>query len=416
MSEYTLKLPELHPNQQLIADSAARFKVANCGRRFGKDVLMIDRVVEAVARGWPVGWGSPTYKNLSEDWRELVNILAPITRSKNEQERRIETVTGGTVELWSLDNPEVIRGRKYRRWMTNEAASVPGLLDIWRQVIRPTLIDLHGDALFGSTPKGMNDFHTVYSWGLGQDPEWSSWHFTSFDNPYIDPAELASLRKDMTERDYRQEILAEFIEGEGAVFRNIDAVTKAPDTRPEEHTGHTIVGGVDWGRDNDYTVISLFCVPCRREVYLDRFNQIDYHQQVGRLEHVCKTWQVRRFKTELNAMGQPVFEMLIRLGIPAIGFQTTLQSKAVLIDGFALAMERSDILLLPDEAAKAELQAFERKTTKTGASSYSAPDGQHDDTVIARALGYQMLTETPHRDTVTIARVKQDWQGVRKIL
>lgn len=415
MSEYSLKLPELHSNQQVIIDNPARFKVACCGRRFGKDVLMIDRVVDGVVQGWPVGWGSPTYKNLGEDWRELVSILAPITKAKNEQERRIECITGGTVELWSLDNPDVIRGRAYKRWITNEAASVPYLLNTWRQVIRPTLIDMHGDALIGGTPKGMNDFYTMNSWG-SSEPGWASFHYTSYDNPYIDPEELAGLRSTMTERDYRQEIMAEFLENEGAVFRNIEAVCRAPTTNQAEHVGHTIVGGVDWARENDYTVISLYCVNCRREVHIDRFNQIDYHQQVGRLEHLFKTWNVRRFKVELNSIGQPIFEMIVRTGIPAIGFTTTLQSKATLIDTFALALERGDLMLLPDETGKAELQAYQRTTTKTGASSYSAPDGMHDDTVIARALGYQLMSETVPHDTVRIDRVRRDFAQVRKVL
>jgi len=415
-NEFSILLPALHDGQLQVAEHPARFRVLCAGRRWGKDVLEIDRVVDAVARGYPVGWGAPTYKNLSEDWRELIDILAPITRSKNEQDRRIETVTNGVIEMWSLDSPEPIRGRMYKRFILNEAAATPYLLETWRKIIRPTLIDMHGDALFGSTPRGMNDYHALYTMGLGEDPEWASFHFTSFDNPFIDPEELAGMRKDMTERDYRQEILAEFIESEGAVFRNIEAVCRAPGATPNDHVGHTIVGGVDWAREQDYTVMALFCVNCRREVAIDRFNQVDYHQQVGRLEHLFKTWHVKRFKVELNSIGQPVFEMVVRSGIPAVGFNTTLQSKAVLIDAFALALERGDILLLPDEIGKAELQSYARTTTKTGASSYSAPEGMHDDTVIARALGYQLMQETAPIDTVRIERSRREWKNMRKIL
>lgn len=416
MRELTIRLPTLHDKQQAVADSPARYVVLCAGRRWGKDVLEIDRAATCVIDGKRVGWGSPTYKNLAEDWRELVDKLAPITRSKNEQERRIEAVTGGVVEMWSLDNPEPIRGRMYHLWITNEAAAVPYLQQTWNQIVRPTLIDYKGGALFGSTPKGLNDFYSLYARGLGGDGDWASFHFTSYDNPHIDPDELNSMRGEVSEREFRQEVLAEFLENEAAVFRNIDAVCRAPDTGPQEHAGHTIVGGVDWARENDYTVIALNCVTCRREVYLDRFNQIEYHQQTGRLEHVFKTWGVKRFKIELNSIGQPIFEMVLRLGIPAVGFTTTLQSKAILIDAFALAMERGDVMLLGDEVGKAELRAYERKTTATGASSYSAPGGMHDDTVIARALAYQLMSETPVVDRVRIERVKQNWQALRKVL
>jgi hypothetical protein len=415
--ERLIVLPELHAAQRAVADHSARFKVLCAGRRWGKDVLEIDRIVHTVLEGKPAGWGSPTYKNLGDDWRELSSILGPITHKRNEQDKRIECYGGGVVEMWSLDSPDPIRGRKYAYWVINEAATAPYLMETWINIIRPTLVDYRGGALFGSTPKGLNDFHALYARGLDDGREWASFRYTSYDNPHIDPAELDAMRADMTDLAYRQEILAEFVASDSAVFRNLDAVCTAPEAKPEGHAGHVIVGGVDWGRDNDYTAVSLMCRTCNREVVIDRYTGVEYHQQLGRIEHLHKTWGVRRWRIELNSIGTPMFEELVRRGLPATGFTTTLQSKASLIDGFALAMERSDVLLLPSAAATAELRAYERTTTQTGISKYGAPPGMHDDTVIARALAYHALQEMPARDIGTIMRVgSEQWKKVRAML
>lgn len=409
-----IALPRLHPGQRQVVEGAARYNVLNCGRRWGKNVLLHDRIVHALlARCIPVGWGSPTYKNLADDWRNLANLLAPVTRSKSEQDRRIETVTGGVLEMWSLDNPDNIRGRSYGMFVVNEGAYVPYLADTWNKIITPTLVDRSGGGWLASTPNGMNDWHTLYTWGSSV-AGWKSWTFTSYDNPHIDPAELDRLKLTMTEREFQQEVMAAFIQSEGAVFRNLDAATTAVVQPPEEHREHTIVGGADWGKSNDYTALSLGCVECKREVYLDRFNQIDYAFQVQRLEALAERWKVKRWRVELNSIGQPIFEQLQRRGLPVVAFQTTAVSKTPLIEGFSLALEKGDLQLLPDAAGLAELRAYEVKRTPTGNSTYSAPDGMHDDTVIARALMWQQMRETPAADPQR-ARQRQQVSQAREV-
>lgn len=395
MSTVEIVLPALHPKQAEVKDGLTRFNVLCCGRRWGKNVFAHEYIVDGLLEGMPVGWGSPTYKNLTEDWRTLTELLAPVTTRISEQERRIECVNGSVLEMWSLDHADPIRGRKYGRFVLNEAAYVPYLVDTWNKILRPTLIDLKGDALFCSTPNGLNGFHVVYSWGTGGAADWKSWHFTSYDNPHIDPAEIDGHRATATEAEFKQEYLAEFVQSTGAVFRNLEAALTAPQQEPAEHKDHTIVGGVDWGKSNDFTALSLVCVDCGREIAIDRFNEIDYMFQVDRLETMHKRWGVKRWRVELNSIGAPLFEQLQRRSLPVVGFQTTATSKRPLIEGLALAIERGDITLLPDEAGRAELQAYTSRETETGHRVYSAPDGMHDDTVIARALAYMQMRETP---------------------
>src|SRR5690606_1099283 len=135
------------------------------GRRAGKTWLGLDSCATKETLPYAVAWLSPTYKMLLEVWREAVRTFAPITARRTVQERTLEFVTGGLLEFWSLENPDVARGRKYARIIVDEAAMVPNLMDIWQYALRPTLADYAGDAWFLSTPKGRNGFWQMYQWG-----------------------------------------------------------------------------------------------------------------------------------------------------------------------------------------------------------------------------------------------------------
>lgn len=419
-----LVLPKPHPGQQRVLDEAKRFNILNCGRRWGKNYLLHNRVVDDLMGGRTIGWGSPSYKNLSEDWRVLLALLMPIVRTKNEQERRIETITGGVLEMWSLDNPDVIRSRGYNNFYINEAAYVPNLIAVFSKVLRPLLTDKKGGLWVASTPNGMNGYHTMYTWGNSL-PDWRSWTFTSYDNPYLDPKELDDAKKTQTEEEWRQETMAEFIQNEGAVFRNIVAATTAiPDDLPIMHRGHYIVAGADWANENDFTALSIACVECEREVALDRFHELDYFFQLQRLEILHNEWGVKLWEVELNAMGQPIYQEMQRMGLPVRGFNTTMQSKNTLIRDFALAVEKGDVRLLPDLVATAELQAYRRSVSENGNARYSAPDGMHDDTVISRALMWRAMKRSKRaaiesaQDTSILgiqARGLQNWFNQRTL-
>ena len=394
MQTITLTLPRLHTAQSNVVQNATRFNVLACGRRWGKTVLGQDRCAEPAVLPYPVAWFTPSYKMMIEVWRELTHTFKPITARQSTQERRLEFITGGVLEFWSLDNPDAARGRKYKRAIIDEAAMVPGLGDAWQMVIRPTLADYQGSAYFLSTPKGYNDFKKLYDFGI--DPtmtDWSSWQMPTHENPYIVPDEIESMREEMPEATYNQEVLAVFNENEGAVFRNIAANLTAPETTPKKHDGHQIVMGVDWGKHNDYTVFSVGCVTCRRELDLYRSNKLDYEVQRQMLEHYYDKWSVSSILPESNAMGEPIIEQLVRAGLPIhfendkAGFWTSPSTKPPLIENMKLSLEREEFEFLDIPYATGELEAYEQKTSRfTGRTQYSAPEGLHDDTVMARAL------------------------------
>ena len=385
-----VRLPSPHPAQLRVISQAKRFNVLSCGRRFGKTTLgEICLVTPAVLDGEPVAYFAPTYKMMAEVWRDVRRMARPVTARVDAQQHRLELLTGGVIDMWSLDSPDVARGRKYARAVIDEAAMVADLAEAWQSVIRPTLADYRGDAWLMSTPKGRNFFQTAYEWG--QDPEqveWASWQMPTAENPYIDASEIEAMRLEMPERIFAQEILAMFLDDAGGVFRRVMAAATA--TRQEAAAdGHSYVIGVDWGKKDDFTVLAVIDTSTMELVEIDRFNQIDYLIQVGRLRALWERFGRPPVIPEQNSMGEPLVEQLQRIdGMYVQPFQTTNASKARIIDGLALAFERGTFRILPDPVLVAELQAYEMERLPGGSYRYGAPAGMHDDCVMATALAY----------------------------
>jgi len=300
------------------------------------------------------------------------------------------------IECWSTDTGDPARGRRYATVVIDEAAMIPRLADVWGQAIRPTLTDYQGEAWFMSTPRGLNDFYLMFSRGQDElEPEWMSWQMPTSVNPHIAPAEISAARHELPDRVFAQEFEAQFLSLEGAgVFRGVRAVSRLQPKPPQR--GHQYVFGVDWGRSDDFTVISVLDITTFEQVALDRFTDIDFEVQTERLHEWAGVYRPVQIIAERNSMGGPLVERLQRgygrlLGtprpaLPVYGWDNTNASKAAAIEKLALSIERGELSLLEDQVQQAELLAFESSTTVSGMVRYAAPAGMHDDTVIALAL------------------------------
>ena len=386
-----------HPGQAAVHNDPARFKVLAAGRRWGKTRLGVHECLDMAAQGKRAWWVAPTYKMSEVGWRPLRRMGAKIGADIRKADRQVVLPNGGEVTVRSADNPDSLRGEGLDFVVIDECAFIAE--EAWTEALRPALSDRKGSAMFISTPKGRNFFWRLYQRGLASDNgngDWQAWQLPTSDNPYIDPNEIESAKELLPELIFEQEYLAIFLEGEGAVFRNIDACLGAPPTTPKDHEGHIKTAGVDWGKQADFTTISIGCATCKIELERDRFNKIDYHFQWKRTESLFNKWGVNLGKIEQNSIGEPGLEALQRAGLPVVGFQTTAQSKPQLIENLALTLEREEWQFQSDPVWTGELEAYERKVSPiTGRSQYSAPEGLHDDTVIARALMVWQSTAAP---------------------
>ena len=222
-------LAELHSSQEDVKKQASRFNVVVCGRRWGKTHLGQDIACVAAAQDRKrVGWFAPNYKYLAETFRWIRMRLESVVISANASEYRIELMGGGTIEFWTLENPDAGRSRMYDVVIIDEAGLVLELADRWREAIRATLLDRSGVAWFLGTPKPPRSiqlknyaFYQFYLRGLTGEDDWQSFHLPSGTNPYLRKCEIAAMRKEpgMTKRIARQEIDADFLsEATGAIW------------------------------------------------------------------------------------------------------------------------------------------------------------------------------------------------------
>jgi hypothetical protein len=344
---------------------------------------------------------APTADQTSAFWNECKRALAELIAvgvvKKNETDRSLEFAKGGRIRCKTAWDADSLRGDYADLLILDEYSLMKP--DAWDEVGAPMLLDNDGDAIFTFTPKRKNHAYAMYVRAMGDTTgRWQAWHGTSLDNPHLSRAALDDIAHDMSEDAYKQEILAEFLSNEGAVFRNISACMHANlHTQQSEHDGHRLIMGIDWGKKDDYTAISIGCQDCRCEVYHERSNQLDYAFQRKRLVAEANRWGVSLIIPESNSMGEPIIEELRRdrelRGAAISPFETTASSKPPLIENLALTFEQASFQFQPDPVWQAELESYEAKYSgQTGRPAYSAPEGCHDDTVIARALMLHGIT------------------------
>lgn len=397
-----LSLPMPYPRQSEILTSPARFKLVACGRQVGKTFTAALSAVGGADRG---GRGlldgaavhiSSTSQNQSDMfWDYLRNWLSPLFNvpgfRKNES-RRIIDYKGGRIQVKTGSDPDSLRGGTIDKLILDECAYLDPRA--FQEVGLPMLAVRNGIAELYSTPLRRNWFFKLFV-DAANKPDWQTWNFSSHENPYLTDDAMRMLTDNMTDEGYQQEILAQFLESQGAVFRRINEVCTEPYRAP--FAGHDIkfVFGVDWAQSRDYTVIMVMDVTNRRVVHMDRFNGVDWALQRGRLKALYDQWRPLVIVAESNSVGGPNIEALQREGLPVRAFETTASSKPPLIESLVLAFERGELTALDDDILRGELMAYERTITSTGRSQYSAPAGMHDDTVMALALAWHGVMSAP---------------------
>jgi predicted phage terminase large subunit-like protein len=272
--------------------SPARFKVVNCGRRFGKTMMCLiavlighgpNRELKGALYGANIWWVAPTDKIARKIWRDLKRSLRTWggELAKNEVEHRIEFPGGGSIEVRSAHDPEALRGDGLNGVVIDEAAFTHP--DTWA-TLRPAIADLEGWAIFISTPNGTDNWFFEEWKAAAEAADYERWQRPTSDNPTISAKEIAAMRSRMGEARFARECLAEFHAGEGGVFdiaklKHYDRIgdklwfgTAADDSA--DVALYTRFGTVDTAatvkRSADYTVISSWAhVDGRGLVLLD---------------------------------------------------------------------------------------------------------------------------------------------------
>ena len=393
----------LHDGQAEVHYAQERFKVLAAGRRWGKTRLGVNECLATALQGGTAWWVAPTYKMCDVGWRPLMKMASRLPEVEIlKADRTIRIPGGGWVGIRSADNPDSLRGDGLDLVIMDECAYMRW--ETWSEVIRPALSDKQGSALFISTPDGLNWFWDVYQKGLRGDKNWRSFHFTSYDNPYLKKEEIDDARKDIPESVFRQEYLAEFIESEGAVFRNVDRCAVLKPSEPDWQKSYT--GGADIASTEDFTVITILDSEKREMVWQERFNRVDYPILERRIIEIYHRWHLKSLTVEVNGVGKGVIDHLREEGLNIIPFLTSNKSKQEIIQNLQVAFEREEIRVLDDDYLKHELLSFESNRLASGGFQYKAPGGGHDDCVMALAIAWDSLRVQERRFApLTIAGV-----------
>ena len=207
-----------NPQKQISSDDN-RFRVVVAGRRFGKSYLSINELAKfSRLPNQKCLYVAPTYRQAKTViWDDLKEKLYAVNWIKkvNESDLSILLVNGSKISIRSSDNKDALRGAKYNFIVLDECADMDP--DTFYTVLRPTLSDTKGSALFIGSPKGRNWFYDLYV-QAGATEDWNAHQFTTIEGGQVDEEEIEAAKRDMDERQFQQEYLASFVDYAGVIY------------------------------------------------------------------------------------------------------------------------------------------------------------------------------------------------------
>ena len=223
----------LLPWQQKVWNDPIRFQVIAAGRRTGKSRLAAWKlIIEGLtATKGSVFYVAPTQGQARDImWDMLLELGNPVIASSHVNNLQIKLVNGATIALKGADRPETMRGVSLKFLVMDEYADMKP--EVWEQILRPALADQKGSAMFIGTPMGRNHFYDLYTYAsISDDNTFAGYHFTSYDNPLLDPNEIEAAKKSMSTFSFRQEFMASF-EAQGSELFKEDYI-KFDDEEPK---------------------------------------------------------------------------------------------------------------------------------------------------------------------------------------
>jgi len=371
-----------------ILSSKAKYHIANIGRQFGKSLMGENLLLFWAINDSPckIMWVSPVYSQANKVHKELYAAIARsgIVAQNNFSSNEITFKNGSTVIFRSAERYDNIRGETLDYAILDEAAFMKN--EAWTEAIKPTLLVRGKKALFISTPKGKNWFYDLYQLGISADhPNYQAYTGSSYDTPFISTDEIDEAKKTLPEKVFQQEYLAQFIDGGGEVFQNIQK-NQWPGDWPKP-VGK-VYCGIDLGKQEDYTV-ATFIDNGGTVIDIYRAHQMEWTTMVSQIMERVKKWNAT-VMIEVNSIGDVIFEQVKRQWQDTHPFVTSSKSKNEIIEGLILDFNNVEIRIPNQQVFPAlshELEIFTYDyNPKTRSIKYGHPSGMHDDTVMSLAI------------------------------
>lgn len=402
-----------HPKQQLVHDGKTRFKVIAAGARFGKDRCMINEFVKQFCdmlsedrkkdmipsvHGWIV---APTYILARQSWREL-QAFFPREWVDNywAADRMISTINDGVIEVRSADDPQGLVSVGLDIVLITEAAKIKNFDEVWTNIENRLMSPGRGPngqggvGLINSTPSGRNFFYKMYKWGRKDDPdydpEWESWNFSSFDNPYFtrkDKNWAESIKKRYPERIFRQEIMGEFLPEGSSMFPSAsDCATYQGSREPLPHEVYVI--GYDPAKSIDNAGVAIRNSK-GETVEVQQWKGLGWNAQYDRIEYLSRYYNNASIIMDKTGLGETIPEQLTLRGLDVEGVFFTAIEKERMVNNLAILIEQKIISYPNYEPLINELNDYEYNVTKRGNIQFGATSSNHDDLVTGMMLAYR---------------------------
>lgn len=204
--------------QTEVMKSDARFKVVAAGRRTGKSHLAAISLILAALDEKPgkVFYVAPTQGQARDViWHTIFDIAGDIIERSHINNLEITLAGGNTIYLKGADRPDSLRGVSLKHLVLDEYAFMKP--DVFESILRPALADRKGSLIAIGTPEGRNHFYDMYT-GAQTWEDWEEFHYTSFDNPLVDPSEIEHARQTLPAWAFHQEFMASFDARTGGMF------------------------------------------------------------------------------------------------------------------------------------------------------------------------------------------------------
>lgn len=376
--------PTPHAAQKEILALPGRFKIAICGRRFGKNVVASIMAKDTAKEGKHVLWIEPTDDQSKIVQRDFETFLAKSPDwTWHKSDREWHHKSGGFIRFRSAQAGS-LRGPGYDLVIIDEAADVRETA--WRLEVLPTLAERHGRAILMGTPKGKSNWLHRQFEHAACDPKWSRYHAPSSANPAITAEELEAMRGEMTELEFRQEFEAEFLDGAQSMFPGIEDHL-AGAARNDGARGARYANGIDVGQMHDWTVAIGINTRTNVAEALTRFNNKPWSVTEAKIRN-----HIFRFRgpgyVDATGIGSVLAENLNDVLKPYV-FTTETRDHA--LRQLGIAWEHESIKICNEPQLIHELRCMEWQ--QTGEAPHTritaSTTTEHDDCVLALALAWQ---------------------------
>jgi hypothetical protein len=376
-----------------LASDRVRFRSVCAGRRFGKSYLAAAELLRAAISGKNKNcfYCCPTYGMAKEiQWDMLIQMIPDEYLVKtNETALTIRLINGSTISLKGAEKPNNLRGRALDFVVLDEFADMRP--EAWYEVLRPSLSDREGSALFIGTPKGRNHFYDLWAKGIDSSDGWESFQYTTVQGGNVSPSEIEQAKADLDERTFNQEYCAQFVTYAGLIYYNFDRATSVVKF---EDDGGVLYLGMDFNTNPMSCVValrkgnSLICID-EIVIYGSNTDEMakEIHQRYPNRQIIIypdpaarqrKTSSAGR--TDLSILNNSGFMTKARSAHPAV------RDRINAVNSRLKSGSGERHLFFTDKCKQA-IKSLERQTYKEGTSQPNKDDGYDH---MCDALGYMV--------------------------